>query len=128
MISDTTIINCGTSQDTYDSECGAIETQANSGPIKNITFTNIDIIDSQRSAIQVGYGGGYTGVVFNNINIDGTGLDAITTSRFAVPHGGAAFFSYTGSGTVTFNNLTYVNVETNPPMIIPSGVNVIINP
>lgn len=56
VFSDTTIINSGTSQDLYNGERGAIDLEASSDPIKNITFTNIDIINTQRDAIQFGYG------------------------------------------------------------------------
>jgi len=127
LFSDTTIINCGTSQDVFNGECGAIEMQATTGPINNVTFTNIDVIDTQRDAIQVGESGGFTGVVFNNTHIDGTGLDATTTSHFAAAHGGAALFSYTNNGTITFNTLSYQNVENVPPLIYPNGFKVIID-
>jgi hypothetical protein len=128
LFSDTTIINCGTSQDNYNGERGAIDLEASNTSVRNITFTNIDIFDSQRDAIQVGYSGGFTGIVFNNIHIDGTGVDAITTSRFAAPHGGAAIFSYTNNGSLTFNTLTTANIENNPQFIIPSGFTLIVNP
>lgn len=51
IFSDTTIINSGTSRDLYDGERGAIDLEASSDPIKNVTFTNIDIINTQRDAI-----------------------------------------------------------------------------
>jgi len=127
LLSDNTLINCGTSQDIGNTESGAIQLEATTGPINNITFTNIDIIDAQRSAIQVGKSGGFTGVVFNNIQIDGTGVDATTASTLAAPHGGAAFFAYTSNGTVTFNDVSYVNVENVPPLIVPAGFTLIVN-
>ena len=49
--------------------------------------------------------------MFNNINIDGTGADDVTASRFSSPHFGAAFFSYTDNGSATFNTLTTSNIE-----------------
>lgn len=110
VFSDTTIVTSGTSKDLYDGERGAIDLEASSDPIQNVTFNNIDIINTQRDAIQFGYGGGFQNVVFNNININGTGLDGITTSRFSGPHQGAAIYTYTGNGSATFNNLTTTNI------------------
>ncbi|WP_438492695.1 discoidin domain-containing protein [Paenibacillus sp. IHBB 3054] len=110
VFSDTTIINSGTSKDLYDGERGAIDLEASNDPIKNVTFTNIDIINTQRDAVQFGYGSGFENIVFNNININGTGLDGITTSRFAGPHLGTAIYTYTGNGSATFKNLTTSNI------------------
>ncbi|KWX79318.1 glycosyl hydrolase [Paenibacillus riograndensis] len=110
LFSDTTIINSGTSQDLYNGERGAIDLEASQDPIKNVTFTNIDIINTQRDAIQLGYGGGFSNIVFNNITINGTGLDGVTTSRFSGAHKGAAIYTYTGNGSATFNNLTTSNI------------------
>jgi len=126
VFSDTTIIGCGTSQDVYNGERGAIDLEASNTSIKNVTFTNIDIIDTQRDAIQFGYNGGFTNVVFNNIHIDGTGLDAVTRSRFSSPHDGEAIYSYTSNGTATFNTLTLANIEASNPYLILTGFNLII--
>ncbi|HIW31798.1 MAG TPA: carbohydrate-binding protein, partial [Candidatus Paenibacillus intestinavium] len=93
LISDTTIIRSGTSQDLYNGERGAIDLEASSNPIQNVTFNNIDIIDAQRDAIQFGYSGGFVNVEFNNVTIDGAGLDGITTSRFSGQHLGSAIYS-----------------------------------
>ncbi len=125
IFSDTTIINSGTSKDCYNGERGAIDLEASNTSIKNITFENIDIINSQRDAIQIGYGGGFEGIVFRNINIDGTGKDAITTSRFSTPHLGEAIFVYTGNGSATFINLTTSNIEAPEKYLIMNGFNII---
>ncbi|WP_342549667.1 discoidin domain-containing protein [Paenibacillus sp. FSL P2-0089] len=126
IFSDTTIINSGTSRDLYDGERGAIDLEASSDPIKNVTFTNIDIINTQRDAIQFGYGGGFSGIVFNNININGTGLDGVTTSRFSGAHKGAAIYTYTGNGSATFNNLTTSNIAYPSLYFIQSGFGLLI--
>ncbi|MEK3715077.1 CARDB domain-containing protein [Paenibacillus sp. FSL R7-0333] len=126
IFSDTTIINSGTSRDLYDGERGAIDLEASSDPIKNVTFTNIDIINTQRDAIQFGYGGGFSGIVFNNININGTGLDGVTTSRFSRAHKGAAIYTYTGNGSATFNNLTTSNIAYPSLYYIQSGFGLLI--
>lgn len=127
VFSDTTIINSGTSQDLYNGERGAIDLEASNDAIKNVTFTNIDIINTQRDAVQFGYGGGFENIVFNNININGTGLDGITTSRFSGPHKGAAIYTYTGNGAATFNNLATSNIAYPNLNYIQSGFNLTIN-
>jgi hypothetical protein len=126
VFSDTTIINSGTSQDLYNGERGAIDLEASNDAIRNVTFTNIDIINTQRDAIQFGYGGGFENIVFNNITINGTGLDGVTTSRFSGPHQGAAIYTYTGNGSATFNNLTTSNIAYPNLYYIQSGFNLII--
>ncbi|MGF7144550.1 subtilase family serine protease [Anaerotaenia torta] len=125
IFSDTTIINCGTSQDCYNGERGAIDLEASNSSIKNITFENIDIINTQRDAIQMGYGGGFSNVVFRNILIDGTGKDATISSRFSNPHLGAAIYTYTGNGSATFINLTTRNIELPEVYMIMNGFDVI---
>lgn len=124
LFSDTTIINSGTSKDCYNGERGAIDLEASGPSIKNITFENIDIINSQRDAIQIGYGGGFTGITFRNININGTGKDAITSSRFSTPHLGEAIFTYTGNGSAAFINLTTSNIEAPEKYLIMNGFNI----
>ncbi|MGG4107079.1 discoidin domain-containing protein [Paenibacillus lautus] len=127
LFSDTTIIGSGTSKDLYDGERGAIDLEASNDAIRNVTFTNIDILNTQRSAVQLGYGGGFQNIVFNNIHIDGTGLDGITSSRFSNPHPGAAIYTYTGNGSATFNNLTTENIAHPDLYFIQNGFNLILN-
>ena len=121
--SDNTIVNSGTSKDCYNGERGAIDLEASNTGISNITFNNIDIINAQRDAIQIGYGGGFSNINFNNITIDGTGKDAITTSRFSQPHDGTAIFVYTSNGSANFTNLTLKNIEASNPYLVQSGFN-----
>lgn len=73
----------------------------------------------------MGYGGGFSNVIFRNILIDGTGKDATTASRFSNPHLGAAIFTYTSNGTVTFINLTTRNIELPEIHMIMNGFDVI---
>lgn len=126
LFSDTTIIGSGTSKDLYNGERGAIDLEASNDAIRNVTFTNIDILNTQRSAVQFGYGGGFQNIVFNNININGTGLDGITSSRFSTPHPGAAIYAYTGNGSATFNNLTTQNIAHPNLYFIQNGFNLIL--
>ena len=122
-----TIIRSGTSLDTWGGERGAIDLEASSDPIRNVTISNVDIYDTQRSAVQMGYSGGFQNVVFNNIKINGTGKDGVTTSRFAGPHLGAAIYTYTNNGTATFNGLTTSNVANPNTNFVQTGFNLIIN-
>ncbi len=119
--SNTTIINSGTSHDCYNGERGAIDLEASTTSIRNITFENIDIINAQRDAIQIGYGGGFTSINFNNITINGTGKDNTTTSRFTQPHLGMAIMTYTSNGSATFRNLVTSNIEAPEKYLIQSG-------
>ncbi|MNW63791.1 hypothetical protein D3C74_420230 [compost metagenome] len=59
--------------------------------------------------------------MFNNIIINGTGLDGVTTSRFSGAHKGAAIYTYTGNGAATFNNLTTSNIAYPDLYYIQSG-------
>lgn len=105
-----TITACGTSNDLWGFERGAIEINATNYAIKNIYFDNIDIVDAQRHAIQIGSANSVV-AQFDNINIDGTGLDPYTESLYTIDLEGAAVIAYATSGTATFNNLTMDNIE-----------------
>jgi len=127
LFSDTTIIRSGTSIDAWGGERGAIDLEASNSSIRNVTFRDINIYNTQRSAVQMGYSGGFENIVFENIVINGTGLDGVTTSRFAGPHPGAAIYSYTGNGTARFTNLTTSNVAHPNLYFIQPGFNLIID-
>jgi hypothetical protein len=124
---DNTITGSGTSHDCYNGERGAVDLEASSGAIKNVTFTNTDILNTQRDAVQFGYGGGFTGITFNNTNINTTGLDGCTTSRFSSPHNGEAIYSYTGNGAVTFHTLTTANIAAPEKYLYLTGFVLTIN-
>ena len=124
LFEDNIIIRQGTSEDSWGNERGAIDLQATTNPIRNLTISNVEIYDSQRNAIQIGYDGGYDSLEFNNIFIDGTGLDNQTQSSFSVPHLGAAIFTY-GQGSAIFNNLTTRNIANSNTNINQGGLNLI---
>lgn len=109
-----TIIACGTSNDLWNAERGAIEINATNYPIKNIFFENIDIINSHRHAIQIGSNQSVD-AYFDNISINGTGLDGETEATYTQPLEGAAIMTFTGSGSATFNNLSLENIALDPP-------------
>ncbi|UJF32523.1 CARDB domain-containing protein [Paenibacillus hexagrammi] len=126
VFSDNTLINTGTSQDLYNGERGAIDLEASNDAIKNVTVSNVNILNTQRDAIQFGYGGGFQNINFTNIHIDGTGLDGVTTSRFSGQHKGAAIYTYTGNGSATFTGLTTNRIAYPDLYFIQPGFNLTI--
>ena len=124
--SDSTILHGGTSLDVYKGERGAIDLEASTGPIKNVTISRIDVQGALRSGVQMGYGGGFENIVLNDVHIDGTGLDGITTSRFSSPHEGAAVYTYTGNGSATFHGLVTSDIANPNINFIQPGFNLIL--
>jgi uncharacterized protein YjdB len=127
QIYENTMISCGTSTDLVNQEKGAIELYDAQGPIKNMFFTNNTIINAQRHGVILG-AGTIDNIKFDNLTIDGTGLDNETKSAFAAPSGGYAIFSFSSSGTATFTNLVTSRLE-EPALYYKGqqGYNIIIN-
>ncbi len=78
--SNITIIRCGTNNDLYYAPVGAIDlgcTDRCGMNVKNVKFSNIDIIDSKNDAICIYRWGGdkFSNFIFENITIDGTGKE-----------------------------------------------------
>jgi len=117
------IINCGTSDDLWGGERGAIELAASNDPINHITFQDIDILNSQRNAIQMGQNAGFSNINFSDINIDGTGLDPYIDSKFIQNHDGKAIMIYTSNGEASFHNIAMTNIEAVDPILIQAGFN-----
>ena len=111
-----TLINVGTSTDLFGPERGAIEVNATNFPIKNIFFENIDIVNAQRHGIQIG-SNSQVDLQFDNININGTGIDPVTDAKYTIPTDGAAIMAYARQGTSVFNNLTLENIERDPAVL-----------
>lgn len=106
---DNTIVRCGTSYDLWNFHRGAVEINATSAAIQNVHFENLEIIDAQRHAIQIGSNSSITNFSFDNVAINGYGKDGVTESLYTAPTGGKPVCSYGGaSGTV---NLNCVDVE-----------------
>jgi hypothetical protein len=98
------LVRSGSRADVYGNDFGAIDIMSG---VRNITFNNTYIFDSQHDAVELS--GSPSGIVFNNLQIFGTGIDGQTTSR---TNKGAAFKfpSATGSQPVTINGFTYGNI------------------
>ena len=112
-----TFSGCGTSTDLFDQEHGAVELYGADASVKNITFENIDIYNSQRHAVQIGGNLSVDNINFTNLKIDGTGLDGITTSAFTGPCGGYGIMVFANTGSATFTNVSYANIAMDPPFI-----------
>jgi hypothetical protein len=112
-----TFSGCGTSTDLFDQEHGAIELYGADASVKNISFENIDIYNSQRHAIQIGGNLSVDNIKFTNIKIDKTGLDKETKSTFTSPCGGYGLLVFANSGSAIFTNASFVNVDMSPPYL-----------
>ncbi len=122
-----TIIACGTSNDLWNTERGAIEINATNFPIQNVLFENIDIINAQRHGIQLGSNSALN-VHFDNVSINGTGLDLETEATYTIPTDGAAIMVYGKQGKAVFNNLSMEAIEREPAILKTNeDFNLIIN-
>ncbi|MEH0153127.1 sugar-binding protein [Limibacter armeniacum] len=108
-IYENTIIGCGTSYDLWDRKRGSIEINVPQG-LNNVLFENIDILNSQRHAIQI-EGNGFNDVNFNNITVDGTGKDATVRNIAGDVYGGLAMMVQANSGTLTVNKIAMSDIE-----------------
>lgn len=121
VFSDMIIEACGTSFDCYGGERGAIDLEASGGSINHITFRDILIQDSPRSAIQFCYGAGFGNIKFDNITVDKVGMDGDTHSRFSSSHSGKVFYTATGNGAAEVNHFAILNVEPADYYFMQSG-------
>lgn len=107
IVTDNYIVSCGTTYDLWDRRRGAIEFNTPQG-IYDIEFNNTKIINSQRHAIQIW--GSMQNAVFNNTTIDGTGKDAYVDQPTMDDWGGFGIEAQ-ANGVVTFNNVSFNNIE-----------------
>jgi len=108
VISDTTIVNCGTSYDSWAGELGAVDLEASNAPITNFTFTNVSVVNAQRDGISMGFSSGFSGIQFTNCSVNGAGLDGLTQSKYTTAHLSVAVCTY-GAGSATFTNFKWSN-------------------
>ena len=97
------IVRSGTISDSWQGDMGAVDF---TGGVKNITFNNTYIYDSQHDAVRVATNP--SNLVFNNLKVYGTGKDGQTKSG----ENGALFkfASANSSPTITINGLEYANI------------------
>ncbi|MEI8340267.1 MAG: DUF2341 domain-containing protein [Verrucomicrobiota bacterium] len=101
-----TFVGRGTSQDVFSYSRGAVELSG--ATLQNIYFTDNDILNSPRHAIQLNGGKNLT---FTNLTINATGLDSFNSPA------GAAIYEYGMDGSATFVNLVLVGIENYPAVI-----------
>ncbi len=115
--SDITIKSCGTFNDLYHNVVGAIDifcaNNSAGTQVRNCTFKTIDIIDSKNDAIYIAKqsGDGLYNLVFENININGTGLE-FPFNNFKNLNWGRGFgvlIANQPNGNATYCNMTYSN-------------------
>jgi hypothetical protein len=118
--SNITIMRCGTNNDLYYNPVGAIDlscTDRCGVMVKNIKFSNIDIIDSKNDAVYIFRWGGdkFVNLVFENINIDGTGREFPHNDRknANAERGFGILFKYKTKGNGTYCNLVIKNLGGN---------------
>lgn len=113
---DITILGAGTLNDLFNQRVGAIDIFSSNSAgtqVRNIKFSNIDIIDSKCDAIliQKKAGDGIYNLAFENINANGTGKEYPfnNAAGSTTPKGFFTAFSNFPNGNATFCNMTYSN-------------------
>jgi hypothetical protein len=114
--SDITIIGCGTFNDLWNGPVGAIDIVCDNVAgtrVQNIRFSNIDIIDSKNDAIYIykKRGEGFYNLIFENINVNGTGKEYPDNNANGYNWGRGYGILFVGnpSGYGTYCNITYTN-------------------
>ena len=114
---DITIIKCGTFNDLFDRPVAAIDVESNNvagTKVQNVSFKNIDIIDSKNDAIYMykTKGEGFYNFIFENIKIDGTGLESPNNNSGGVNTGRGYGILFKGkpAGSGTYCNITFTNI------------------
>ncbi len=111
-----TLINCGTNNDLFHRPVGAIDLfcrNAAGNQVRNVRFADIDIIDSKNDAILINRfsGDGFYNLVFENIAIDGTGVEYPYNDAEGAGGQRGYGIKITGdpAGYGTYCNITYAN-------------------
>ncbi len=115
-----TLIACGTFNAIYNDRVGAINiTHASSAgrKVQNVRFYNIDILDSKCDAIQIGRdsGEGISNLIFENINVDGTGKEFPfnNLNNSDDKRGYVVYFDKSPLGSASYCNLNWSNLSGN---------------
>ena len=116
QFTDITIENCGTMNDLFNTSVGAIDLVCNNVAgtrINNVKFANIDIVNSKNDAVYIRKqaGEGFYNLIFENINIDGTGKEYpdnnVTNST--AKRGYGLLFAGSPAGNATYCGMSYTN-------------------
>lgn len=116
--SNITVLRCGTNNDLYYGPVGALDivcTDRCGMNVKNVKFSNIDIIDSKNDAVYIMRFGGdkFINLAFENITIDGTGKEYPGNdgkgNNAERERGYGIYFKYKPKGNITYSNLVIKN-------------------
>ena len=116
------LIKTGSLKGSWGEEFGAIDIE---GEVKNITFSNTYIYDAQHDGLHLG--SGPSNIIFNNLQIYGTGTDGQQGSYSSLPHKGAAIQCYGTPISITINDITVANIASKGTMYGPTEVGNYIN-
>jgi hypothetical protein len=115
-----TLVGCGTFNATYNDRVGAVNITHASGAgttVQNIRLYNIDIFDSKCDAIRIAKasGQGIFNLIFENINVNGTGKEYPNNNvnNYAQGRGYAVIVEKYPLGSATYCNLNYSNLGGN---------------
>jgi len=113
---DITIDGCGTFNDLFNNQVGAIDLRCGSSAgtqVKNVKFSNIDILNSKNTAIYLGKtgGDGFYNITFQNITINGTGKEYPdnNASSSTAKRGNFIQFGGNPAGDASYCGMTYSN-------------------
>jgi hypothetical protein len=114
--SDITVIGCGTFNDLWNVAVGAIDLVCDNVAgtrVKNVKFSNINIIDSKNDAIYFfrKNGEGFYNFIFENITVNGTGREYPynNANNLSWGRGYAILYVANPSGNAVYCNMTYKN-------------------
>jgi len=113
---DITIDGCGTFNDLFNNQVGAIDlvsSKVAGTQIKNVKFRNIEIIDSKNDAIFIvkTTGDGFYNLIFENISVNGTGLEYPNNNVYISTNkrGYGILFAGSPTGNGSYCGITYSN-------------------
>jgi hypothetical protein len=113
---DITIDGCGTFNDLFNNQVGAIDILCGSAAgtqVKNVKFSTIDIINSKNTAIYLGKtgGDGFYNIAFQNITINGTGKEYPDNNATSSTSKRGYFLLFGGNpaGNANYCGMTYSN-------------------
>jgi hypothetical protein len=121
IFDDIEIHRCGTQRDLFDGRVAALDiacSDVGGTRVNNVKFSNMAIYDSKNDAVHIKkWGGeGFYNLVFENITIDGTGLEYPSNSTGDIrSRGYGILFQGEPSGYGTYCNLQFFNRGGNAP-------------
>jgi Carbohydrate family 9 binding domain-like/Secretion system C-terminal sorting domain len=108
------IISGGTYHDLFNSRVGAIDLTVSNiagNIIYNVKFSCIEIVDAKNDAIYINKtnGSGYSGLIFENITINGTGAEYPNNGGSVAGRGYMVLFNNSPGGSASYCGMSYGN-------------------